>query len=265
MAVRWSLYSLMAAVFLSATIGNLSHAEEGCRDSRRIVGGERTDIKEHPWQVALEIEGALCGGSIIAHKWILTAAHCFGEATQPKGVRAKAAASNYRTGGGWAEVARIVIHDKYDMKTHENDLALVKLKLLPAGEVIPLADPTLQLRPCELFEVTGWGRTAEGGTTSNDLLKASVPYIETPLCNASTAYNGAIRAGMMCAGYQDGGVDACQGDSGGPLVFRGPDGPVLVGVVSWGEGCARKLKYGVYTRLAAYRDWIAKVITSDKK
>ena len=79
----------------------------------------------------------------------------------------------------------------------------------------------------------------------------------------SPRYNGSIGAGMMCAGHRDGGVDACQGDSGGPLVWKTDDGPLLVGVVSFGEGCARKLKYGVYTRVSKYRHWITKVIASD--
>lgn len=164
----------------------------------------------------------------------------------------------------WAEVARVVVHEKYDAKTAEHDLALIKLRFPPAGENIPIAQPTLRLQPCKLLEVTGRGRTTEGGTASRILQKASLPYVETVLCNVPKAYNGAIRPGMMCAGYHDGGVDSCQGDSGGPLVFDSPDGPVLVGVVSWGDGCARKLKYGVYTRVTAYHDWIAKIITSDR-
>jgi secreted trypsin-like serine protease len=265
MTIRRRFLLLIAALLLSLSYVSLSLAQEGCRDPRRIVGGEKTDIKQHPWQVALTIDGALCGGSIIAHKWILTAAHCFASSTQPNRVRAKAGATN-RMAGAWTEVERIVIHDQYNAKTQEQDLALVKLKFPPAGEVIPLAQPDLQLRPCELLEVTGWGRTSEDprGTISNELLKANLPFIEIAACNAPGAYNGAIRSGMMCAGYDEGGVDSCQGDSGGPLVYRGPDGPVLVGVVSWGEGCARKLKYGVYTRLTIYQDWIAKVITSDR-
>ena len=83
-------------------------------------------------------------------------------------------------------------------------------------------------------------------------------------CNAKEAYDDKVKPGMMCAGRTEGGVDACQGDSGGPLVWRAPDGPLLVGVVSWGEGCARKLKYGVYTRVSAYNDWIAKELAADK-
>jgi secreted trypsin-like serine protease len=248
---------------LSAALGP-ALAQEACKDPRRIVGGEPTDIKQHPWQVALDIKGALCGGSIVAQNWVLTAAHCFAGAKEPGAVRVKAGANNYKIGSAWTAVDRVVVHEKYDANTQANDLALVKLKFRPAGQVVPLAPPDLKLEPCATLEVTGWGRTTEGGSTSETLQKASVPYVENSVCNAADAYNGSILAGMMCAGLRDGGVDSCQGDSGGPLVLKTPDGPVLVGVVSWGEGCARKLRYGVYTRLTNYRDWITNVIVNDK-
>ena len=91
-----------------------------------------------------------------------------------------------------------------------------------------------------------------------------MPYADTAVCNDPASYNGGVRPGMMCAGYREGGIDACQGDSGGPLVWRTPDGPVLVGVVSFGDGCARKLKYGIYTRVSAYREWIDRAIAADR-
>ena len=256
----WSLSMLCLAA-----LARPAWAENGCKDPRRIVGGEDTDIKDHPWQVSLSIDGGLCGGSIIAQNWVLTAAHCFASSRQAANVRVKAGVTNRKIGGAWIAVDRVFLHDKYDPATNENDLALVKLKLRPTGQSIPLARPEQQLRPCDLLEVTGWGRMTEGGTTSERLQKAMVPYVDNATCNERSAYDGRILPGMMCAGLRDGGVDSCEGDSGGPLVLRGPDGPVLVGVVSWGEGCARKLKYGVYTRVNPYRDWLTKVITTDEK
>jgi secreted trypsin-like serine protease len=82
-------------------------------------------------------------------------------------------------------------------------------------------------------------------------------------CNEPKSYNGDVLPGMMCAGRKEGGVDSRQGDSGGPLVWETSDGPVLVGVVSHGEGCARKLKYGVYTKVSAYRPWIQSVLATN--
>ena len=145
--------------------------------------------------------------------------------------------------------------------THENDLALVKLSGGVAGDIIPLAQGGEALPPCQMLEVTGWGAIKEEDEYDNGILqKAEVPLVDNATCNAKDAYDGAIKPGMMCAGYREGGIDPCQGDSGGPLVLRGKDGPVLVGVVSWGEGCARKLRYGVYTRVDAYSGWIADTI-----
>jgi trypsin len=241
-------------------------AQEPIKPSgRRIVGGEPTDIKQHPWQVALTIGSALCGGSIIAQRWVLTAAHCVTPTPRPSEVKAKANETDYAKGGIWTEIERIVVHENYNMDTQENDIALVRLKSPTAGRVIPLAFAALSVPSGQPLEVTGWGVTAEGGSTpSVTLRKATVPYVDNAICNTSAAYNGRIKPGMMCAGAQDGGMDACQGDSGGPLVWRTSDGPILVGVVSFGEGCARKLKYGVYTRVSGYRDWIDRIVASDR-
>ena len=233
--------------------------------NRRIVGGEKTDIKQHPWQVALQFKGNFfCGGSIIAQRWVLTAAHCFQFSARGADWRAKAGATNHRTAGTWVEIERVIVHEKYDAKTQENDIALIKLKASAAGRVIPLAKTAAAINAGQPLEVTGWGATKEGGDASTDLLKASVPYVDTAKCNEAASYDGRIGSGMMCAGQREGGVDSCQGDSGGPLVWRTQDGPVLVGVVSWGEGCARKLKYGIYTRVSSYRDWIDRTIAADR-
>jgi secreted trypsin-like serine protease len=231
---------------------------------RRIVGGEPTTIKEHPWQVALNVtldgEIFVCGGSLVADRWVLTAAHCFRPTTKPNEVRVKSGATDLVAEGQWSSIERIVIHEANNHKTHENDLALVRLSFPPEGRIIPMMKVAQPLTVGQPFEVAGWGATSYGGYAARRLLKATVPYVANETCNEPTAYNGAIMPSMMCAGYQEGGVDSCQGDSGGPLVWYTADGPVLVGVVSWGDGCARKLRYGVYTRVVTYTDWIAKVV-----
>ena len=261
----------LSVVILAALVAGLglvgeANTQEPIRPfNRRIVGGEKADIKQHPWQVALQFKGNFfCGGSIIGQRWILTAAHCFKLSARGGDWRAKAGATNHATSGFWAEVERVIVHEKYNPTTYENDIALIKLKVPSAGRVIPLVDASATPQVGQPLEVTGWGATEEGGGASKDLQKASVPYADTAVCNEPASYNGGVRPNMMCAGYREGGIDACQGDSGGPLVWRTPDGPVLVGVVSFGDGCARKLKYGIYTRVSAYREWIDRAIAADR-
>lgn len=267
--MRGSAFVLATVVLVIAGLSPSSaFAQEEIKPGgRRIVGGEPTAIQQHPWQVALIItrpEGAyLCGGSIIAQQWVLTAAHCFRTSDAPSAVKLKAGATNYVAEGIWSAIERIVVHEGYDPRTYAHDLALIQLKSAPAGRIIPLAGADVSLKPGQPLEVTGWGATAQGGDASHDLLKARVPYVENATCNELASYNGKILPGMICAGYREGGIDSCQGDSGGPLVWRTAEGPVLVGVVSFGEGCARKLKYGVYTRVAPYRAWINSVVVGD--
>jgi secreted trypsin-like serine protease len=261
---REFLAVLLSCAFGLGPIGDASAQETIKLVGSRIVGGKRTTIEEHPWQVALRIKQSnglyyLCGGSIVAQKWVLTAAHCFGGNPEQSQAWAKAGATDYNAAGVWTDVDRIIVHEQYNAATHENDLALIKLKSKPNGDTISLAPASLTIPVGQPLEVTGWGVTREGGDPSNDLLAATVPYADQSACNAPAVYNGAITDGMICAGLNEGCVDSCQGDSGGPLVSRDANNvPTLVGVVSFGEGCARKLKYGVYTRVSAYRSWIQK-------
>lgn len=252
---------LMLLILTSCALQpSLAFAEDDSPGDRRIVGGVPTTIERHPWQVALNIEARdgrtyLCGGSIINPRWILTAAHCF-DSPAPDKVKVKAGVTNYTPSPPWLLIQHVRVHQSYDSQTHEHDIALIMLRERSPQKTVPLAGSTTALAN-SVLEVTGWGATAEGGPPSRRLMLAQVPYADNPTCNEPASYGGTIKPTMMCAGEKEGGVDSCQGDSGGPLVLRNSQGPILVGVVSFGDGCARKLKYGVYTRVSEFRNWIA--------
>lgn len=231
----------------------------------RVVGGEMAFINEHPWQAALivgttppEIRVPFCGASIVAPQWILTAAHCM------RGVKGSADV-NVVTGTTWPrfsgqgdriQVTKIVLHPQYNSSTYEHDIALLRLERpIKLGRVLPLAPKDLMIPVNALVIVSGWGAVVQGATMSDQLLKAEMPIVANATCNEPASYNGAISAGMLCAGYREGGVDACQGDSGGPLTAPIKGTQHQIGIVSWGRGCALKLKYGVYTRVPTYVDW----------
>ena len=105
---------------------------------------------------------------------------------------------------------------------------------------------------------SGWGTTSEGSYTLPKILnKVEIPLVTTEACNAADVYSGDITDRMICAGLKDGGKDSCQGDSGGPLFVKQTSGDfTLIGIVSWGEGCARPNKYGVYTKVNVMTNWI---------
>ncbi|XP_015252684.1 PREDICTED: uncharacterized protein LOC107099177 [Cyprinodon variegatus] len=229
----------------------------------RIVGGENCPPGECPWQALLinEDDVGFCGGTILTEYIILTAAHCMNQSryfvVKLGEYNTIEASENEVT----HHVEIIVSHNKYSPDTYHNDIALIKLAepitftrfILPA--CIPEADfaENVLMRQADGL-VSGFGRLGEGQETSTILQRLSVPYVDRNVCMESTQLRITMR--MFCAGYDTITKDACQGDSGGPHVTRYRDTYFITGIVSWGEGCARKGKYGVYTQVSTYIRWI---------
>ncbi|XP_055308418.1 trypsin-1-like [Sitodiplosis mosellana] len=228
----------------------------------RIVGGFPIEISQVPWQVSLQTRGShFCGGSIISEKWVLTAAHCTDAVPDSENILVRLGTSEYAKGGAVHKVKRIVQHKKYDGRTIDYDYSLLELEdgieFNDQVKPVALADAQEKMSDNTTCLVTGWGDT-KSAESRHKLRGAEVPIVNQEKCEKAYKRHGGITARMLCAGFDQGGKDACQGDSGGPLVAfdDNNENAVLVGVVSWGYGCARPDFPGVYSRVQVARDWI---------
>lgn len=243
--------------------------------SPKIVGGIETNATDWPWMVALVYSsdssnyyGQFCGGSLIGSKWVVTAAHClvddFGNPSiSTSGLQVLVGAHDLSTGEGERiNVKRIIIHPQYESGTYNNDIALLELERSTSVETLPLYDGDSNLSGYDAVAI-GWGNmSGVSGQTDypNALRQVTLPVVTNTQCNS--VYGGTITDSMMCAGFFSGGKDSCQGDSGGPLIINRNSRWELVGVTSWGEGCAEPGYYGVYSRVSALKSFIDYYINS---
>lgn len=220
-----------------------------------IVGGSEVESGKREYVVYLaDDQGApYCGGTLVAPDKVVTAAHCV-DSADADDLTVVAGRNDVRSDEGTeANVERIWIPENYSSVTEGNDIAVLLLdETLPYRTIRPATKGDDELyRQGRKATVLGWGRTSERGESSDRLRAAQVPLRADADCE--NAYGTYTPDEMVCAGYREGGTDACQGDSGGPLITGGR----LIGIVSWGEGCARAGKYGVYTEVRRYAQQIA--------
>ena len=235
--------------------------------SSAVVGGNNASPGEYPSVAEVTFGPFLCTGTLITPDWVLSAGHC-GSVTgavvaspaswPPQLINVRIGGVN-QSDGEQRSASRVVVHPNY-LATSGYDISLIQLsqsstmaptQVAGAGERSLWTAGTLET-------IVGWGATEEGGDIPDNLQEARVPITTDAYC--AGAYSDFDPATMVCAGFPQGGVDTCQGDSGGPMFGRTSAGALrVVGTTSFGEGCARPGKPGVYGRVGdeTLRPWIA--------
>ncbi|KAK2876059.1 hypothetical protein Q8A67_020155 [Cirrhinus molitorella] len=246
--------------------------------SMKVVGGAFSTVERHPWMAAVFSRSSrgktfTCGGSLISPCWVLTAAHCFPDGAQTNTNKLLVFLGKNAINETDVQreqeftVSKLFIHEHFDNTegNFNNDIALLKIHgsdgrcAKESNSVKTICIPEAHQSPSAgtSCEVTGYGREQEGSWYYSQYLKeAKVTLLAHDVCSSKVYYGNMITNNMLCAGTPDWSADTCKGDSGGPLVCRVRDRMFLFGVVSWGEGCSRSFRPGVYAKVTNYHRWI---------
>ena len=241
----------------------------------RIIGGSDADPSSSQFFTLLlrksettqDFHAAGCGAAAISACHAVTAAHCVSDSRE--GITNGVFVGAYKPYDGnsgapfyFTEVDTVTMHPQYNDVTNQHDVAIITfLNCMDTTifEPAKLMTPTLMnaMNEGEVFEAFGFGRTNQDvASTITTLQRAAVPFIGQTNCNRMYGSNYVIYDDMICAGYENGGLDSCQGDSGGPLIYQYQGSAILTGIVSWGVGCGDANHPGVYSSIASHYDWI---------
>ncbi|KAM8805907.1 urokinase-type plasminogen activator [Eudromia elegans] len=242
----------------------------------KIVGGSQAEVESQPWIAGIfqNIKGTeqfLCGGSLIDPCWVLTAAHCFPDRSKDKSAfKVFLGKSRLNVTDDKEQVFmvdNIISHPDFTDETggNENDIALLRIRTASGQcatenkyvRTVCLPERNLYLPDNTQCEVSGYGKQDFFAIYyAQRLMSANVNLISQRKCTREYYDNIRVTDNMVCAGDSAWQIDACKGDSGGPMVCEHNGRMTLYGIVSWGDGCAKENKPGVYTRVTRYLHWI---------
>ncbi|KAJ1917841.1 hypothetical protein IWQ60_007663 [Tieghemiomyces parasiticus] len=273
--MRFTITTVSALGFILAVVQTAPTGPPPTASSvQRIIGGTKVNGRAYPFAAVLNIVVpggvALCGGSLIADNYILTAAHCItdeqsGAPTSASAVVAGLGSNNVEKAELY-QASKISVHPGFDTMSLANDVALVQLKksakLDDNTQIVKLTDS--KIKDNQVLQAIGWGKVSNAGSVSDDLRQVNITVGPTSKCREAEPDFKDQSGPTICAAKNDN-HDTCQGDSGGALVYSDGKSFQLAGLTSYGftpgstsTACGTSSVVAFYTRPAYFADWISK-------
>lgn len=256
----------------SCSASTLSPIPCGCPATvkSKIINGQPAHQSAWPWMISFGPKRLhICGGTLIAPEYILTAAHCFHSTDENNPldistIEIRIGLTNLQdvTNENLFFIRKLTVHDDFQPETYKNDIALIRLdrpvRLSDTTQILCLPRFTSSVYPPvnRTTIAIGWGHTIDPLKDPNSLLPSHLQQTSLPILSNCFQQELDAPDQQFCAGYEDGSSDTCQADSGSPLMLFEEEHWELAGIVSYGIGCGEKLLPGVYIRVSAFLDWI---------